>query len=86
MVRAISDITRCCSYQNGASTVVVEGVYYDRKHIPLEFKVREKVLLSTKHLQLDGSLQVTTEVCGTFCCPGQGWQACLPVKPRYQVC
>ena len=30
-------------------------MYYNRKRAPLEFKVGDKILLSTKHLQLDSS-------------------------------
>ena len=33
-------------------------MYYDRKCVPLESKIGEKVLLSTKHLQLDGSCKL----------------------------
>ena len=41
-------------------------MYYDRKHVPLEFKVGEKVLLSTKHLQLDGSHKLQPRFVGPF--------------------
>ena len=40
-------------------------MYYDRKYIP-EFEVGEKVLLSTKHLQLDSSLKLQPRVVGPF--------------------
>ena len=39
---------------------------YNRKHVPLEFKVRDKVLLSTKHLQLDSSYKLQLRFVGPF--------------------
>ena len=41
-------------------------MYYDRKRVPLEFKVGDKVLLSTKHLQLDGSCKLQPRFLGPF--------------------
>ena len=41
-------------------------MYYDRKRVPLEFKVGDKVLLSTKHLQLDGSHKLQPRFVGPF--------------------
>ena len=39
---------------------------YDRKHIPLEFEVGEKVLPSTKHIQLDSSRKLQVGFVGPF--------------------
>ena len=41
-------------------------MYYDRKHVSPVFKVGEKVLLSTKHLQLDGSYKLQPRFVGPF--------------------
>ena len=41
-------------------------MYYDREHVPLEFKVGDRVLLSTKHLQLDGSHKLQLRFVGPF--------------------
>ena len=41
-------------------------MYYDREYVSLEFEVGEKVLLSTKHLQLDGSDKLLPRFVGPF--------------------
>ena len=41
-------------------------MYYDRKLVPLEFEVKDKVLLSTKYLQLDGGRKLQPRFVGPF--------------------
>ena len=41
-------------------------MYYDGKRVPLEFEVGDKVLLSYKHLQLDGSHKLQLRFVGPF--------------------
>ena len=64
MVKAISDITDtdCIKLSKQSSG----RRYCDRKHILLKFKVGDKVLLSTKHLQLDGSHMLQPRFVGLF--------------------
>ena len=41
-------------------------MYYDRKRVPLGLKIRDKELLSTKHLQLDSSYKLQLRFVGPF--------------------
>ena len=40
--------------------------YYDRKHVQLAFKAGDKALLSTNHLQMDGSHKLQPRFVGSF--------------------
>ena len=63
-----------------------QKLYYDRKRVLLEFEVEGKVLLSTNHLQLDGSCKLQPRFMGPFVVQAKVRRLTYQLKPRYQVC